>query len=336
MKKIKVALIGFGGIARAHNAAYKMLTDIGYPVSLVAVCEKNIEQIKTNISINIDGGDSSLPDNIHIYTDVDELIKNEDFDLADICLPTFLHKDFSVKLLMAGKHVICEKPMALNSDDCNEMLMAANKNHRILMIAQCLRFDSYYLYLKKIIDTEPFGKLRHLYLYRQSIYPRWGSSFASSDKTGGCILDTHIHDVDMARFLLGEPEYVSAIYYDNEPYIQTVNSRLIFGDVTVIADCSWDESRSVDFESGYRACFEKATVVFDGEKLTVYPCGEAPYSPEIVKKDRISEEIRAICDSILAGESFVNANPTESAKNSISLIETLKESAKETGKIIKI
>ena len=71
MKKIKVALIGFGGIARAHNAAYKMLTDIGYPVSLVAVCEKNIEQIKTNIAINIDGGDSSLPDNIHIYTDVD-------------------------------------------------------------------------------------------------------------------------------------------------------------------------------------------------------------------------------------------------------------------------
>ena len=94
--KIKVALIGFGGIARFHNAAYKALAKKGVPVELVAVCDRNIEQFTKKITINIGGGDSVLGEGVRTYTDVDELLANEDFDMADICLPSFLHKDFSV------------------------------------------------------------------------------------------------------------------------------------------------------------------------------------------------------------------------------------------------
>lgn len=331
-KNLKVALIGFGGIARTHNAAYKALIAEGCPISVVAVCEKNIEQFKASIAINIGGGDGELPDNVHIYTDVDDLIKNEDFDMADICLPTFLHKAFTIKLLEAGKHVLCEKPMALSSSDCEEMLAAAKENDCALMIGQCLRFDSFYFYLKEQIESEKFGKLRHLYLYRLSVYPRWGTSFANSEKTGGCILDTHIHDIDIARFLMGEPKDASALYFDNEPYTQIVNSRLIYDRATVVADCCWDESREKSFEAGFRASFEGANIIFNGEKMTVYPSGKEPYCPEIEKKDYFAEEIRAFATAILGGKTSVEQNSAESAYLSIKLIETLKNSAKENEK----
>lgn len=336
MKSLKVALIGFGGIARAHNAAYKSLAEQGYPISVTAVCEKDLSQITASISINIGGGDSSLSPDVHLYSDVEELINNEDFDIADVCLPTFLHKDFSIRLLRAGKHVLCEKPMALNSSDCKEMLAAASESGRVLMIGQCLRYDSFYRALKAYVSGGELGALRHLYLYRHSVYPRWGSSFAKSDRTGGCILDTHIHDVDIARFLLGEPQSVSAVYYDCEPHTQTVNTRLFYPELCVVADCSWDESREKPFEAGFRATFEGGNVIFDGERLTVYPLGSDPIFPDVVQNDRIADEIRAIADAVLEGKGDAEENPAISAYSSVLLVERLAQSARARGEILSV
>ena len=99
MKKIRVALIGFGGIARIHNNAYRSLEREGYPIELVAVCEKNVESVRQAVKINLGNDTEPLADSVRVYSDADELLKNEEFDLADICLPTFLHKDMSVKFL---------------------------------------------------------------------------------------------------------------------------------------------------------------------------------------------------------------------------------------------
>jgi len=327
MKKIRVALIGFGGIARIHNNAYRSLEREGYPIKLVAVCEKNVESVRQAVKINLGNDTEPLADSVRVYSDADELLKNEEFDLADICLPTFLHKDMSVKFLSAGKHVLCEKPMALNSSDCAEMVRMAREKGLRLMIGQCLRFSHCYLYLKKCFEEKNFGALKYVTMHRLSEYPRWSPAFADLERTGGCILDTHIHDIDVARFIFGEPRSASAVAYNKMPFCQVVNSRLDYEGFPVIAECCWDESRDKPFEVGFRAIFEDATLVSDCATVKVYENGKEPYVVELTPTDYIRDEILEVCRLVSDPEADDGHNPPESAYMSVRLIEKLKESA---------
>ena len=334
MKKIRVAIVGFGGIARIHYNAYMALIKEGMPLEIVAICEKNKESVRNKVTINL--GTDTLPvsDDIEIFGDVDELIDKADFDLADVCLPTFLHKNIAMKLLGAGKHVLCEKPMALSSADCLEMISSADAAKHCLMIAQCLRYEPCYLYLKECFESKVFGDLKYVTMYRLSEYPRWSPAFADNKVTGGCALDTHIHDIDVARHIFGDPVSVSATEFVKMPFCQHINSRLDYSGFKVLAECCWDEARAKPFEAGYRAFFENATLVCEGEDVTVYENGKEPYAAEFAKKDRIVEEIRAMLIAIDSAEGC--GELSSGAYKSVALIEKLRESAASEGKTIKL
>ena len=337
MKEIKVAMIGFGGIARTHYAGYLNFQKEGTPIRLVAVCDIDSAKFDAPLKINIDGGKNTLDESIHRYTDVDSLIENEDFDMADICLPTYLHKEYSVKLLKAGKHVICEKPMALSGEECDEMLAASRESGKRLMIAQCLRFAPEYLYLKDCVTDGRFGKLKNIFMERKSAQPRWGFEhwFEKTDKCGGCILDMHVHDVDMARFLLGEPYAVSVLSYDDVVRWSVENSRLYYKDTMVVIDGSWDESATCRFRVGYRARFENATVSSENGVVKVYPEKGEPFTPETPKLNIYGEEIRYFANTVM-NDTENDRNPPESACATVKLIEKMRESADKNGEIIMI
>lgn len=327
MKEIRVAIIGFGGIARTHNKAYARLVKEGVPVKVVAICDKNLNQIKKAADFNLGKDTTPIPETAEIFSDIDDMLKKVDFDMADICLPSFLHKEVACRMLAAGKHVLSEKPMALSSAQCEEMLKARDAAGKKLMIAQCLRFDAKYLYLKDCIDTGRFGSLKNLFMERLSSYPKWGADkwFESTEKCGGCILDTHIHDIDMARFLLGEPELVSSIAYDDISRWQVVNTRLYYKDLTVIANGSWDEAYTIPFHMGFRARFEKASVVLDNG-LKVFPNNGEPFTPELPDTDCYAEEIRFFVNTLLDDTVVNSCNPAESAYQSVKLVEALRRS----------
>lgn len=328
MNEVKVALVGFGGIARTHNKSYAQLAAEGFPVKLVAVCDKDAARFKKAENFNLGKDTTPITEDAEIYTDIDEMIAKADFDMADICLPSFLHKEVACKMLAAGKHVLSEKPMALSSAQCEEMLRTRDETGRKLMIAQCLRFDPKYLFLKECIDTGRFGSLKNLFMERLSSYPKWGADkwFESTEKCGGCILDTHIHDIDMARFLLGEPELVSSIAYDDISRWQVVNTRLYYKDLTVIANGSWDEAYTIPFHMGFRARFEKASVVLDGSELKVFPNDGTPYTPDISGANCYTEEIRFFANLIMDENMKNTCNPAESAYHSVKLVEALRRS----------
>lgn len=338
MKEVKVAIVGFGGIARAHNNGYKILAAENQPIRLVAVCDIDPEKFSSQMSINIETGEGTLPADIHTYTSVDDLIANEEFDMADICLPTFLHKEYAIKLLKAGKHVLSEKPMALCSADCMEMIKAAKEADRHLMIGQCLRFNAAYLFLKECVDSKRYGAVRHVFMSRRSAQPTWGFEhwFADDTRSGGCVLDMHVHDVDMARFLFGEPEAASMYALDCETRWQVENTRLYYPGMLVSIDGSWGESQTVKFSASYRVRFDTASVIYEADKVTVYPNEGEPFSPELPMTDHMAEEIRMFAHSIL-DEGFVNtANPPESAMKTVALVEKLRESAAKNGEIVKL
>ena len=339
MKPVKVAIVGFGGIARAHNVGYSNLAKEGEPIELVAVCDINPAKFESMLKINLDAGSVSLPENIHTYTDVDEMLANEDFDVADICLPTYLHCEYAVKCLRAGKHVLSEKPMALSTEQCDEMIKVAKEMNRKLMIGQCLRFCSAYLYLKDCVDSGRYGALRTLFMERLSAQPRWGFEhwFEDTERCGGCILDMHIHDVDMARFLLGEPKAVSTVALDGDVRWQIENTRLYYDGPLVVINGSWGESATSKFTAGYRASFEKATLISNGSKVTVYPSEGEAFQADLGDRNHFfTEEIRAYAHELLDGKLNSDVNPMESARETVRVIEKLRESAEKNGEIVKI
>jgi predicted dehydrogenase len=330
MKVLRVAMIGFGGIGAVHKVAYDELERKGAPVKLVAVCDKNSDSVKGSIKTNLGTVDIGNFDDIDFYSDCDELIKNAEFDAADICLPTFLHKEYTLKLLRAGKHVLCEKPMALSFSDCKEMTECAKVMGRELAIGQCLRFDPAYLYLKKMINCGELGKPRRITMGALSYMPGWSGWFSDAKKSGGCIFDFHIHDVDILRFLLGEPQAVSSVSYREGDASKYVNTRFMYDGIIAEAEASFDESNTAPYARWYRVRFDKASVVYKGKEIMVYPDDGEPYEAETVECDRTVGEISYFANVILnRKENTVNSG--EIASGSIRLCELIAKSAELQG-----
>jgi predicted dehydrogenase len=162
---------------------------------------------------------------------------------------------------------------------------------------------------------------------RLSPLPEWSNSDVYKQRalTGGCNLDLHIHDIDVLRYLLGDPRAVSSVASLTDGGEEYISTRLEYDGVLAEAEASFDEARTVPFFMGYRARFEKATVILEGDRLTVYPTAGEPYSPELEKKDRIAEEIRCICDAIRGKEN--KDNPPSESVATIRLMEIIKKSA---------
>lgn len=336
MREVKVGMIGYGGIAKAHMGAYKKFIEEGTPIKVVAICDINPEQFSSAKEINIGCGKKYDLEGIALYTDIEEMLAKEDFEIADICLPTYLHREYTVRMFEAGKHVMCEKPMALCEDDCRIMTEAAKKYSKQLMIGQCLRFDPDYLFIKKCIDEDTFGKVIFAQMSRLSALPAWGFEnwFQRTECSGGCALDLHVHDVDMVRFLFGEPRAVSAVAYDDVTRWQYMDSRFYFDDEKVVtAIGSWEESDTTPFYSDCRIRFEDATVLLLGGKLTVYPQDGKPYTPEYKHTDRMAEELRTIAMLVTGDLSENTDNKPESSMKTVALVKKLCESADNGGAV---
>lgn len=329
---IKFGMIGFGGIARSHKAGHKLLENEGFNSELVAICDIRPEMFGTDMEINLGAANVGNMDGINLYTDIDEMLRKEELDAVDICLPSYLHADTAIKCLEKGLHVMSEKPMALNTADCDRMIAAAEKNGKKLMIGLCLRFEPMYLALKEIIDSKKYGRVKNVYFERLGGMPMgWERWYHDPAKSGGIEFDLHIHDLDMARFLFGEPKWVSSVKngYDN------INTRIGFDGFSVMTVDDWSGSNTFKFKMGYRVAFEEATVVMEHGVITVFPNSGNSFVLEYEKKNRMAEELRYLCRQIDDGiENTVNT--LESAKQDIYLTEKVRESYENGGKVIEL
>ncbi len=134
-------------------------------------------------------------------------LHNPEIDAVDLCIPTDLHSSLAIQALRSGKHVLVEKPMALNAASCTEMIAEAEKHNRILMVAHVLRFSPAYLALEKALPVET---VRSASFRRQCGRPDWAAWLHDPARSGGGAFDLLIHDADMALHLFGPPQAISA------------------------------------------------------------------------------------------------------------------------------
>ena len=329
---LNAALIGFGGIAKAHKKGYDKLEKEG-KVKLVAVCDIRKEAFETSVATNIDAG-STDKGTYNCYTDLEKMLSEEKIDFIDICLPSFLHCEMAVDMLNRGYNVLCEKPMALCSEDCERMLSAESASGKHFMIAQCLRFFPEYQYLKECIDDGRFGKVLGAFFNRNSAQPLWGYQnwYTDYERCGGAIMDIHIHDIDMVRYLFGEPEAVSCRASDCKTRYDIVQTALYYGDVPVTANGCWTAGK-IRFSASYKVDFEKASVIYENGAVTVYPEEGEKFEPQLNGHDGYTEEISYFCNVIM-GNIQNTRNPASSAAQTIKLIEKMKLSADKRGEKI--
>lgn len=335
---LKVGILGYGGIARSHRKGYEQIAELGAPVELVALCDIDPARFEQEIAINIEGDKKKDAKVYRTYTDLEDMLAGEQLDIIDICLPTYLHCEYACKLLRRGYHVQCEKPMGMNEEECKKMMTAAEESGKKLMIGMCLRFNALYEKLKELIESGEYGKVESIYMERLSPMPRWGFDgwYHDYNRSGGVIMDLQIHDVDMLRYLFGEPKAVSAVTNNARTRSTTVHSRFFYDDMPVTAIGDWGQSKTKKFKFYSRFNMEKATVEIGGNTIKIFPDEGEPIELEIeIMPNHMGAESWFFARTIL-GEIENTKNRPEDAMGTVRLVKKLVESADNGGKILEV
>ncbi|MGI2292994.1 Gfo/Idh/MocA family protein [Paenibacillus sp. GXUN7292] len=195
---MKVAIIGCGFMGFTHAAAYQAMAN----VELVGMCGMR-ERDRMRV---VERG-------IPYFDTLEQMISEAKPEVINICLPTHLHKEMTVKAASAGIHVICEKPMAGNLADAKEMIQVCKRNKVKLFIAHVLRFFPSYQNMTAHVRQGEIGDLGVINTRRVVAHPgkEPGSWYNDDAKSGGVVMDLMIHDTDFVSSLLGEADTVYAM-----------------------------------------------------------------------------------------------------------------------------
>lgn len=302
---LKIALVGVGGISGAHIPAWEERRD----AELVALCDIRAEQMEKY-------------KNKHCYTDFDEMLKNEEIDILDICLPTYLHAEFAIKAMNMGINVICEKPVSLNAADVARVYSTAKSNNVKFMVAQVLRFWPEYSIIKEIYDTGKYGRLLSGHMGRLGVRPKWSWDgwMMDENRSGLVPFDLHIHDLDFIVYAFGKPKEFKdyRARSENQDYI---NSIYEYDGFFITTEAAWYDA-PYPFAANFRFQFEKALAVFENHEMTIYEkdgkilkpvsqSGEDTGDIGLPKSNAYSNEINYFADCVLSGAEPDRVKPAE-------------------------
>lgn len=204
------------------------------------------------------------------YENLDELLADASIDAIDVTLPPALHADVAIRALEAGKHVFCEKPMAMTLADCDRMRAAADAAGKLLLIGHVLPYFPEYAWALAEARSGKHGKLLGGAFKRVISDPAWLTRFWSEKDVGGPMLDLHVHDAHFIRLLCGKPTAVTTsgrqrASVEGGKLPEYWNTLLEFGPdgPTVLATSGAIAQQSRPFQHAFELHFEKATLMFD-------------------------------------------------------------------------
>jgi len=338
---LRVGIVGFGFMGRMHYKCWSQRPD----AQVVAICDSNPrlqEDIQKSVG-NIDGAAQGIDlSKLRLFSTYDEMLAAKAVDVVSITLPTHLHPEFAIKALKAGLNVLCEKPMALDVAGCKRMIEAAKKARRTLQIGHCVRFWPEYAVAKEIIDSGQYGKIRSAMLQRLSSAPTWSIDgwLADEKRSGGVVLDLHIHDTDYVQYLMGIPRAVRS-FAVNVPRTKSalhVVTHYLYGDDRLItAEGGWGMMPSFGFEMSFNILLEKATLVYDCTRtpaLRVCPVSGAAFTPQVPAGDGYARQIDHFVRTV-RGEKVPPVTSLKESMNSVRIVQAEIASAR-TGRTVNL
>ncbi|MEI6394145.1 MAG: Gfo/Idh/MocA family oxidoreductase [Verrucomicrobiota bacterium] len=338
-RKVNVAVVGLGFMGVTHIKAYQQLP----AARLAAVCDSvrlPVNGVLAGVIGNVSGsGDINLGLDVKVYRTLSEVLADPGIDLVDICVPTPLHPEQSIAALKAGKHVLCEKPLALTSSQARDMVLAAQSAPGYFMPAMCMRFWPGWSWLKQVVAEKTYGKIQAARFRRMSEMPAWSKgTYTQGNTTGGALFDLHIHDTDFVQFLFGRPASVfSTGVTRGGNSIDHVVTQYIYPDgPAVYAEGSWLLAKG--FNMSYTVLCERATLEFDSSRgpdaLQVTEEGQTPRVVKFDAADGYGAEIGYMVAAIQSG----NAPTVVTAQDGLSAVEICEaeERSVKTGQVVSV
>ena len=255
----KVAMLGCGSISSAHVNGWKVQGDRAKMIAVADLLEDRRNARAADFGAKA-------------YETADALLAAEKPDIVDICLPTALHLEYAVKAMRAGAHVLCEKPLCLSAEKAQELLAVEKETGKRMMVAHVVRFIPQYVYLRKAIEEQPFGKLLSLTMVRISgrrdLGLAWRDWNIHEELSGSSPFDLNIHDLDYMRSVLGEPTDLHADLYYHHDNPEHMFSIYRYGNTLVEIDTGWDMPRGgvYPWNCGYRAVFEGGVLEYTSRR----------------------------------------------------------------------
>lgn len=233
-EKLGLALMGLGYYSTDILAPSIQMCKNTYLAGIVTGTPSKAETWKEKYKLK--------PENIYNYDNFDEIAKNKDIDIVYVVLPNALHKEFTIRAAKAGKHVICEKPMAPTVSDCNEMIKVCKDNNVRLSIGYRMHFEPNTQEIMRLAKDKDFGNVRQISsgaAFNMNFFDSWKSK---TELNGGAMMDMGVYPLQAARYSTGEePISVSAQTFKIRPDLieaDEVTSFQLQFPSGAVADCS--------------------------------------------------------------------------------------------------
>ncbi len=329
---MKIAVLGLGFMGSAHLRALRDVKG----AELAAVFSNDERQLSGDLSGtqgNLGGTTGHFDfSTIKRCRELAEVFNDSAIDAVDLCLPTHLHESVAIHALRAGKHVLVEKPMALDGAGARRMIAEAERAGRILMAAQVVRFFPEYVALRNALPG--LGAVRSAFFRRRCAAPAWGGWLKDPVKSGGGVFDLLIHDLDFCLHLFGSPHAIAATgASDPAGGVDLLHAQLFypFGVATIAG--GWQQSGAFPFGMEYSVTGESGAIEYNstGRPPTLYTDSEQPLKLE--SRDGYTAEIEYFVECCRAHRRPDLCPPEESAQV-VELMRELLAARERNGEII--
>ncbi len=326
---IKLAIAGMGYIGKVHyDASHKV-----EGARVVAAFTSRPDLVRQHC-------DSS----VILYANFRDMLVESRPDAVIVSVPTYLHEEYVIEALAHGCHVLCEKPFALNRHTGEKMVAAKDRAKAVLMVAQVLRFWPQYVEIKRMIERGKMGSVKVVHAHRLGTTHAMGSWFLDPAKSGGCLLDLQVHDVDYVYWLLGYPSEIRTVGIRSEsgcwdhvsttlrcgPAVATIEASFLMAD-------SWPFTCSVQVtgtravaEYGFRVSGNVSEREQAADELILYPAGSGATRVDTSREDMYVAQLKHFVECVKENRDS-SVCPLQESLDVMSLMDASLQSA-ETGR----
>lgn len=347
MKQVRIGIIGLGFMGTTHWGVYGGLKN----ARIAAVADVDARKRKGDISTvvgNIGGGDNSKPldlSGVSVYDNAAALIADPEVDVVDICVPTPDHAEIACAALTAGKHVFCEKPLCRDAAQVRRIAAAAKKAKGFFNVGLCVRAWPEYRHALEYYRSGKAGKMRSATFKR--ISPSvdgnaWRNWFMDGAKSGGALLDLHVHDADQINCFFGLPKSVVAFGARgivSRGGVDHVVAAYDYGDGTLVtAEGGWAPAKGTPFEMSFTIVCDKATLKLDSSGYHIYPAKGKAITPKLDAKAGATgwhQELSYFVKCVAGGVKPEKYQTLESVEATMRLIFAEEKSVR-TGKAVRL
>lgn len=334
-KKLGFAFVGIGSLCMHQLLPGIMKSRHARPVALVSGHPDKARQQAQKYGVD--------PKKIYNYENFDSIKDNPEIDVVYVVLPNSMHAEYTIRAARAGKHVLCEKPMAVSVTECEQMIDACKTAGKLLQIGYRLHFEPNTLACIDALKKQEAGPLQIITAgagFTIGDPAQWRLKRALSG--GGCLMDIGIYALNAARYLSGEEpvELTAQTYADrNDPRFKEVeqhcNFQLRFPS-GVLASCASSYNTGLNRFVGHctkgYASLDPA-LSYNGVKFHIQRPGQPEQTPDLPDIDQFAAEMDAFCECIM--HHTPSKAPGEEGLRDVRIMQAIYESA-QTGKSVKL